>query len=161
MNLVSVNRENFNEVIELFSNKFYFLTTYPTLVSEEELKLFFLKNGITYLLENDGKYVGLAHCVDFELGYVFLKFKLKSYKEKEKSKLFFKEVLRAMKRDIGNLVRLEMLTYEFEKEDMFFFESLGLNYESKREDDVLIDNKLGDIFIYSLIEEEINDILHL
>lgn len=158
MDLTILNENNFDDALNLFDSRFYFLTTYPELVSEEELKTFLIKSGQTYVVKDGNKVEGIAYFRNYGLGYIFFKFKLKNFENEKKSKSAFRKFLEILQKDENELRRLESFFYEFEKEDIEFMKKLGFYCEIEQKDDVLLDNKLGSLFIYSAVDKEINDI---
>ena len=60
MDLMILNEDSFDDILNLFDSKFYFLTTYPELVPKEELKFFLMKSGKTYIVKDENKVVGIA-----------------------------------------------------------------------------------------------------
>lgn len=158
MDLNKLNKDNFDDVLNLFDSKFYFLTTYPNLVYEEELKNFLIESGQTYLVKDENKVVGIAYFKNYGSGYLFFKFKLNNFDNEKKSKSAFNKFLKILQNDENKLKRLESFLYEFERKDIEFLKKVGFYYESERKDDVLLDNTLRSMFVYSAVDNEINNI---
>ena len=146
--------------MKLFTENYFFLTSYPKLVSGDELFKYLTDSGSTYKIIYKGKLIGLAYYKAFNPYYVFLKFMVKQG-EAPKHLVFqsFKHFISIIRENIETVLRLETIVFAFDRTDRAFIRKAGFKYEIEKKMDIFKGNRFWSSLVYSLIGEEIDEFL--
>lgn len=160
MDFVLLSEKNFMDVIGLFDEKFYFLTTYPQIISLEELKIFLLKTGQTYKIVDGEKTIGLAYYRLFNEEYVFMKLKTKKEMVDDiKSISLLKQFLKLIKRDVKHVKRIETMVYEFDNNEINMLNKAGFRCEVEKRKEVFKEGRFWSALVYTLVDDEIKHLI--
>ncbi|NBI06438.1 hypothetical protein [Senegalia massiliensis] len=151
-----LKRDEFENIISLFTDDFYFFTTNPDIVFYEELNSFLMLNGKTYkILDRDFQVIGLAFIKEFNLKYILYKFKIiKSDLNQSVGRLAFKEFLIFLFKKYKNIQRIETVVYGFDKYELDFYNQLGINEEIIKKKDIFKEGVFWDSYIFNLAKNK-------
>ncbi len=155
--IIAISEEDMPEIIKLFDDSFYFMTTYPDLVSYEELKLFLINYGSAFKIIEDENLVGLAFYRAFNNEDVFFKFRTKTMNEADVSLLrkFISIIINEQK----EVKRIQTSVFEFDHSERYFLSWAGIPYETRKKYSAFKDGKSWSSIEYSLVQSEIIDFI--
>ncbi len=146
-------------VVDLFNNTFYFQTPYPTMVSAEEL-FSYLSNHQTLILKENHTVVGLAFYKVYDPQYVFTKIKLiEDINCLFNYNIYFQKLIKAIKDHLPKIHRIETIFFDFESKDIKMIKQLNFKQEIIKKNEIFKDGEFRNVYIFALVDKEIDDYL--
>ncbi|WP_066495049.1 hypothetical protein [Abyssisolibacter fermentans] len=140
--LEKVNLENFGEVEKLFDDKFFFQTSYPSIVPIQVLEFFLMKSVESYILRYGDKVIGLTYYKVVNDVKIQFKFMTIDSIDLEIKKNFFNISIEFFKEKCEFLKRLETTVFEFSNKEIEFYNQIGLKKTFVRMNEILYNQKL-------------------
>lgn len=133
------------------------MSTYPELVSAEELKIFFLNSGKTYKIVQDDTIIGLAYYNMYNTEHVFFKFRIRTQYIDDLSIFLLKDFIGLIISDVKGIKKLQTIAYEFDKKEIEFLHKAGICCEITNKYTTFKYGKLWSTLEYSLVQEELTE----
>lgn len=151
MQFQKIDESNYDKALRLFDDGFYFLTRYPNIVSEIELKQFLLEVGDCYLVLNCGQPIGLFFMKIVNERVVFAKimFTPKCKFNKEVCAILVKQMLEMISSLNSKTIKVETKVYSTPFNESEILENAGFVLEACKERELFIDWKYYDELIYA------------
>ncbi|MFZ5351464.1 MAG: hypothetical protein ACOZCL_01935 [Bacillota bacterium] len=158
--LVQLHENSIVEVVELFNSEFYFMTSYPEFIAVDELLTYLLSSGKLYGIYRNLSIIGLAQYQEINSEYVFMKFKVKNeYTELQEICRLLKDFVRIICSDITEVKRIDTEVFSFDENEAKLLTKASFKYEVCRRNEGTKDGEFYNINIYSIIENEIQELL--
>lgn len=155
--IIAISKKDMPEIIRLFDDNFYFLTTYPNLVSHEELELFLIDYGKTFKIIENGNLIGLAFYKTFNDEDIFFKFRTKTMKEADI--FLLKEFIGLITNEQKGVKRIQTSAFEFDYSERRFLNQARVPREAIKKHSAFKNRIHWDCIEYSLVQSEIREFI--
>lgn len=161
MKISPITHGDYQEILALFNDPFYFQTSYPAMVSADELFNYLIHNH-TFSLICNKKISGLGLYKEHNSQYVFMKIKLSSNNScTSLYHHFLSDFIKLIKNNVPHVHRIETMVFDFEAEDLNILQQSHFKQEAIKKNEVYKEGKLRSVHTFSLIGGEIDKYLSI
>ncbi len=137
---------------------FYYYSTYPRYVAENEIESFLIQRGNTFIIEEHNKPVGLCdfhlldsrgRCCNIEIAFA------ENDDYKDKGSQILKIYLNMIFQHI-DILKINKLVYSFDKKSLVLCQQAGMTIEGAYEQHIFKNGEYHDLVYLAIMKNELN-----